>query len=115
MRHVGDLGNVVAGADSVAKVDFSDNLVALFGPHSVIGRTMVVHALEDDLGLFWIYFGKELILFNGRGVGEKAEESKKTGNAGARLACGVIGLAAPEQWLAKEFNEKMIRDKNAKL
>lgn len=50
VRHVGDLGNVMAGADTVAKVDFSDNLVSLFGPHSVIGRTMVVHALEDDLG-----------------------------------------------------------------
>lgn len=49
----------------------------------VLGRSFVVHALEDDLG---------------RGVNEKAEESKKTGNAGARLACGVIGLSGPFDW-----------------
>ena len=81
VRHVGDLGNVHAGEDGVSKIEFTDNQIALVGPNNVIGRTLVVHALEDDLG---------------RGVGEKAEESKKTGNAGARLACGVIGLAAPE-------------------
>lgn len=82
VRHFGDLGNVKAEADGVAKLDFTDHLVALSGPNSIIGRTLVVHALQDDLG---------------RGVADKAEESKKTGNAGARLACGVVGLAAPEQ------------------
>ena len=45
------------------------------GDRSIIGRTMVIHADVDDLGKG----GHEL--------------SKSTGNAGGRLACGVIGLS----------------------
>uniref|UniRef100_A0A8R1I3E4 Superoxide dismutase [Cu-Zn] n=1 Tax=Caenorhabditis japonica TaxID=281687 RepID=A0A8R1I3E4_CAEJA len=81
VRHVGDLGNVEAGADGVAKVNITDKFITLYGANTVVGRSMVVHAGQDDLG---------------QGVGDKAEESKKTGNAGARAACGVIALAAPQ-------------------
>ncbi len=41
-RHVGDLGNVIAGDDGIAKIDISDKLINLTGPHSIIGRTVVV-------------------------------------------------------------------------
>lgn len=41
-RHVGDLGNVTAGADNVAKIDIKDHIITLTGPDSIIGRTMVV-------------------------------------------------------------------------
>ncbi|KAE8749931.1 Superoxide dismutatse-like [Frankliniella occidentalis] len=75
VRHAGDLGNVEAGADGVAKINISDKMISLSGPNSIIGRTVVVHADPDDLGKG----GHEL--------------SKTTGNAGGRLACGVIGLA----------------------
>ena len=74
-RHAGDLGNVEANADGVAKFDVKDSLISLNGERSILGRTMVIHADIDDLGKG----GHEL--------------SKKTGNAGGRLACGVIGFS----------------------
>ena len=75
IRHIGDLGNIEAGADGTAEVVISDKLIQLQGPNNIIGRTLVVHADIDDLGKG----GHEL--------------SKTTGNAGARLACGVVGIA----------------------
>ncbi|KAG0256655.1 hypothetical protein BG011_004382 [Mortierella polycephala] len=74
VRHAGDLGNVNVGADGKASLDTTDSQLKLIGPHSIIGRTVVVHDGEDDLGLG----GHEL--------------SATTGNAGGRLACGVIGV-----------------------
>ncbi|KAJ3001005.1 hypothetical protein HDV02_000074 [Globomyces sp. JEL0801] len=75
IRHAGDLGNVVAQADGTVKVVMSDAQVKLIGPHSVIGRTVVCHGDADDLGL------------------TTHELSKTTGNAGARVCCGVIGIS----------------------
>lgn len=72
-RHLGDLGNIVSQGGK-ATLDIEDSQVTLFGAYSVIGRTVVVHADEDDLGKG----GHEL--------------SATTGNAGGRLACGVIGI-----------------------
>ncbi|GAU99964.1 SOD_CuZN13 [Ramazzottius varieornatus] len=76
-RHFGDFGNIEADSWGVARVDGlidPKNLVSLFNAsNSVIGRTLVVHTLEDDLG-----------------KGDNAE-STKTGNAGGRLACGIVG------------------------
>ncbi|PRQ45917.1 putative superoxide dismutase [Rosa chinensis] len=73
-RHAGDLGNVTAGPDGVAEVSVDDWQIPLSGPHSILGRAVVVHADPDDLGKG----GHEL--------------SKSTGNAGARVGCGIIGL-----------------------
>ncbi|CCH42081.1 Superoxide dismutase [Wickerhamomyces ciferrii] len=74
-RHVGDLGNIKTDAKGVAKGSITDNLVKLLGPNSILGRTVVVHDGTDDLG-----------------KGGHAD-SLKTGNAGGRPACGVIGFA----------------------
>ena len=68
-RHVGDLGNITAGADGVATVDLTDTQLAFEGHHGVIGRAVVVHAKADDL------------------------KTQPTGDAGGRLACVVIGVA----------------------
>ena len=76
-RHVGDLGNIKANKQGIAIIDQMDHLVKLSGPYSVIGRSFVVHESEDDLG---------------QGTGKLREESYRTGNAGKRIGCGVIGI-----------------------
>jgi len=72
--HVGDLGNVVANNKGVADFIIKAPRVDLTGERSVVGRAIVIHSDVDDLGK-----GGD-------------EESLKTGNAGDRLACGVIVL-----------------------
>jgi superoxide dismutase, Cu-Zn family len=68
-RHVGDLGNLTADTQGMASYDRVDPAIRLDGPHGVIGRAVIVHAAPDDLA------------------------TQPTGGAGARLACGVIGVA----------------------
>jgi len=68
-RHVGDLGNLVADSSGVASMTFTDEKLTLNGPHTIVGRSIIVHAGEDDL------------------------TSQPTGAAGPRVACGVIGVA----------------------
>merc|ERR1711988_1736652 len=80
IRHAGDLGNILTWEESTNTwVNLVDNVITLGdgGEKDVAGRAIVVHAGRDDLG---------------RGTGDKAEGSKKTGNAGARVACGIIKL-----------------------
>ena len=42
VRHVGDLGNIVADDSGVAKVDITDKHIQLSGANSILGRTVVV-------------------------------------------------------------------------
>jgi len=74
-RHVGDLGNILSerdGAGTLAVVQITDDLVSLSAPHSVLGRSVVIHEGEDDLGA----------------SGDQA------GAAGARVACCTIAVGA---------------------
>lgn len=74
-RHVGDLGNIVVNDRGVCKCSFVDSRIKLKGRCNIIGRSVMIHADEDDLGL-----GGD-------------DESLRTGNAGARISCGVIGIS----------------------
>jgi Cu-Zn family superoxide dismutase len=75
-RHVGDLGNIKFDNKGVCNMILEDKLVKLRGTKAnVIGRSIVIHSKEDDLGL------------GGN------EDSLKTGNAGKRLTCAVIGYS----------------------
>jgi len=65
-RHVGDLGNLAAGADGTADVSFSDDVIRLDGTDSIVDRAVIIHAKADDLS------------------------SQPSGDAGDRLACGVV-------------------------
>lgn len=71
-RHVGDLGNLASDEDGLAELNFLDTVISFEGVNNILGRGVVVHAGQDDL------------------------ESQPTGDAGARLACGVIGVAQTE-------------------
>ena len=73
-RHLGDLGNIEANGSDPTLIKICDQKISLYGCNSIIGRTIVVHADPDDLG----QGGHEL--------------SKSTGNAGARIGCGIIGI-----------------------
>jgi len=65
-RHAGDMGNITAESNGKGHLDYIDHSISLEGEHSIIGKSMIIHANEDDL------------------------KTQPTGNAGARLACGVI-------------------------
>jgi hypothetical protein len=54
-----------------AQLDYVDNRIVLSGSNSIIGHGLILHAQPDDLA------------------------SQPTGNAGARIACGVIGVGKP--------------------
>jgi len=84
-RHAGDLGNITADKKGVCKQILYDNIIKLNGKYNIIGRSVVIHDKEDDLGLGG--------LNNDKMIKDKKihAESIKTGNSGKRIACGVIG------------------------
>ncbi len=65
-RHAGDLGNVTADGAGNAVLDLMLPDLSVGGANSVVGHSVMVHADVDDLA------------------------SDPSGNAGARIGCGVI-------------------------
>lgn len=77
-RHAGDMiNNVTFNRNGIFKYTYYDNMISLYqNEKNILGRSIVIHKGKDDLGR-----------------GEPREESLKTGNAGERICCGIIGLS----------------------
>ena len=73
-HHAGDLGNLTADSGGIAVYKAEVTRISLgTGEDSIIGRAVIVHANPDDL------------------------RTQPAGNAGARLACGLISKGK-DQW-----------------
>jgi Cu-Zn family superoxide dismutase len=66
--HHGDIGNLAANKKGEAELTFDSDLWTIDGgkPADIVGRSVVIHAKQDDFA------------------------TQPTGNAGKRVACGVI-------------------------
>jgi Cu-Zn family superoxide dismutase len=69
-RHEGDMGNLEADSTGKAHLELKDSMLKFSGADSILGHAVIVHEKVDD----W---------------------SQPVGNAGGRLACGVIGVTKP--------------------
>ncbi|VDL92829.1 unnamed protein product [Schistocephalus solidus] len=72
VRHVGDLGNLRSDANGLLCASNYYPETDLTGRHGVLGRTLVIHEREDDLGM------------------AGTPDSQATGSSGRRLSCAVI-------------------------
>ena len=65
-HHVGDMPELTTDTSVTAKISFNISSLKLLDPNSIIGKAVIVHAAPDDVN------------------------AQPSGNAGARLVCGVI-------------------------
>ena len=81
-RHTGDLGNI--GGNSFKKTYLLRGVSVI----DLYGRSVIVHAEEDDLGL------------------GPFEDSVTTGHSGKRIACAIIGRVSESPCAAKTRKNK---------
>ena len=72
--HMGDLGNIDVDEKGMCHMDIHAKRLKLHGDNSILGRSLIIHEGEDDLGK-----GGD-------------EESLKTGNSGDRVMWGIIAI-----------------------
>jgi Cu-Zn family superoxide dismutase len=70
--HKGDLGNIKTDSDGNCNMSIRTDK---FNVKEILGRSIIIHQDEDDLGL------------------GTHDDSKTTGHSGARIACSVIGIS----------------------
>jgi Cu-Zn family superoxide dismutase len=70
--HKGDLGNIKTDVDGNCNMSIKTDK---FIVDEILGRSIIIHQDEDDLGL------------------GKFDDSKTTGHSGSRIACSVIGIS----------------------
>jgi len=85
-RHFGDLGNINISKNGDSNEKRKDKLISLWGSSGILGRSVVIHADEDDYGL------------GGH------SDSLTTGHSGKRICCGVVGLAGDR--IDSEFGDE---------
>ncbi len=72
VRHVGDLGNLVADKEGRAHYERVDTFIRFEGENSIIGRSVIIHADRDDY------------------------KTQPAGASGAKIACGIIEAITKE-------------------
>jgi len=67
--HAGDLGNLTADSSGKATIDLTVDDISIGGKNDILGKPVIIHAKEDDF-----------------------KTQKPPGNAGARIAGGIIKM-----------------------
>lgn len=75
-RHAGDFGNLTADSDGKATAELTVKNISLAEKTPILGRALIIHSKQDD-------------------------GSQPSGNSGARIAAGVVGISMSNDEAAK--------------
>jgi Cu-Zn family superoxide dismutase len=91
-HHDGDMPSPLVEADGTARLVFTTDRVE---PADLVGRAVVLHAGPDNFGNVPVGTAADQYTPNSASATDK---TAKTGNAGDRVACGLVALDAHEGW-----------------